>query len=194
VIHVYDAFASWEPVVRHRIRVDEIPAAGMEYAVDAATPVFAELLADALDGRRARACDATVRVRREETRIFIEGDLELALDLVCSRCLGPVPFRTRNAIRAVLLTEELESADESLELEGAQLDESFVEGDEVDLAELIREQVLRVMPDKPLCRDECKGICPGCGADLNDEACTCTGEPVDPRMAVLANLKIDEEN
>jgi uncharacterized protein len=183
-----------EPDVRHCIRVDEIPAAGMDFAVDHATPVFAELLADALDGKRPRAFHAAVTVRKEETRIFIDGTLELALDLVCARCLAEVSFQTRSAIQAVLLTEEIEPDDESLEIEGSQLDESFLEGDEVDLAELIREQALLVMPDKALCRDDCKGICPGCGAELNDEACTCTVTAVDPRMAALADLKIEDEN
>ena len=64
----------------------------------------------------------------------------------------------------------------------------------IDLLELAREQIILSLPEKPLCDEECKGLCTSCGADLNEETCTCEPEPADPRMAVLAGLKLDDDS
>ncbi len=59
---------------------------------------------------------------------------------------------------------------------------------EFDLTDYITEYLILAVPMKKLCRESCKGICPGCGADLNTEPCTCTEKPVDPRWEKLRNL------
>jgi uncharacterized protein len=58
----------------------------------------------------------------------------------------------------------------------------------LDLAPLLREQAWVAIPMKPLCRADCKGLCPQCGATLNLESCTCEAEKVDPRLAFLKDL------
>ena len=63
------------------------------------------------------------------------------------------------------------------------------EGDEIDLGELFREQILLAIPMTPLCREECKGLCPVCGADLNAGECSCERGEIDPRWSALADLK-----
>ena len=62
---------------------------------------------------------------------------------------------------------------------------------EIDLTEAVQEQILLSLPLRPLCREDCKGLCPGCGEDLNKGACGCSGKAVDPRLAVLGNLKLE---
>jgi DUF177 domain-containing protein len=64
------------------------------------------------------------------------------------------------------------------------------EGDSLDLAEQVRQTVLLSMPMRALCRDDCKGLCPGCGRDLNVEPCGCSGPPNDPRWDALTKLKL----
>ena len=64
-----------------------------------------------------------------------------------------------------------------------------LDGPVVDLAEVAREQVDLALPLRVLCRDDCRGLCPGCGADLNREACRCTSVGGDERFAGLARLK-----
>ena len=54
----------------------------------------------------------------------------------------------------------------------------------------MREQIILMMPLKPLCDETCKGLCPRCGANLNREACTCSTDTVNSPFAVLAKLKI----
>jgi len=55
--------------------------------------------------------------------------------------------------------------------------------------DIVREQVLMAIPMKPLCREECRGLCPECGADWNAGDCACEKTKVDPRLEVLKGLK-----
>ena len=66
-----------------------------------------------------------------------------------------------------------------------------IENGQLDLAPMVREEVLLGVPDAPLCRDDCAGICPSCGADLNDGPCGCTTTVRDERWAVLDQLRDD---
>ena len=63
-------------------------------------------------------------------------------------------------------------------------------GEELDLCEAVQEQVIMALPVRPLCREDCRGLCPVCGADLNEESCTCAEKTVDPRWKALSELKI----
>jgi uncharacterized protein len=108
--------------------------------------------------------------------------------LECSRCLGefrlPLAARIEEHFKPgqPSPTGELEEDDEGRTF-------SFYEGDEIDLTEPLRQQVLLELPMKPLCAAACRGLCPNCGANLNDEPCRC--EPpaeVDPRLASLKRL------
>jgi len=58
----------------------------------------------------------------------------------------------------------------------------------LDLTPLLREQAWVALPMKPLCRPDCKGLCPQCGANLNLESCTCESVKIDPRLALLKDL------
>jgi len=182
-----------EAPVRHKVHIDEIPAAGLTVCLDLEDRGFAELIGEALDGERPRRCTADVGVSKREQRVTLDGLLALDLDLPCARCLEPVEVSVSRDLHAVLLLQHADAEGE-VELADEQLDESYLDGDVIDLPELIREQVLLSLPHKPLCSEQCKGLCPGCGADLNHEECTCEGPPLDPRLAPLADLKIDRDN
>ncbi|MGI9034279.1 MAG: metal-binding protein [Candidatus Aeolococcus gillhamiae] len=97
----------------------------------------------------------------------------------CRRCLAPVGGE---------LVVEFRELFEQSPREG----ESYpLRGDHIDLAPLAREAVLCALPLAPLCADDCAGLCPTCGIDLNNGACTCADTPVDPRWAVLDLLRSD---
>ena len=70
------------------------------------------------------------------------------------------------------------------------LDLDYYTGEIVDLESLLREQIILMMPLKPLCDETCKGLCPHCGANLNHETCTCATDAVNSPFAQLAKLKI----
>ena len=74
------------------------------------------------------------------------------------------------------------------EVQDEDLDTSYYRDDQIDLNELLREQFYLALPMKPLCRDDCKGLCPQCGTNWNTGTCTCTTEWEDPRLAALKGL------
>jgi uncharacterized protein len=84
---------------------------------------------------------------------------------------------------------EVESEDEEISLTYDELSVGFYRGGQLDLAGVALEQVFLEVPMKPVCKDECKGLCDQCGADLNESPCTCEKTRLDPRLAALASLK-----
>lgn len=108
--------------------------------------------------------------------ILVEGKFKADLTLKCSRCLESFQYSMESDF-----DEELSNKDES---------NGYVkfEGEIIDLAEVVERNILLSMPMKVLCSDNCKGLCPHCGNNLNESQCNCTGENVDPRLAVLKNL------
>jgi len=69
------------------------------------------------------------------------------------------------------------------------LDTSVYRDDQIDLNEVLREQFYLALPMKPLCREDCAGLCPQCGTNRNTGTCSCATEDVDPRLAPLRGLK-----
>lgn len=67
-----------------------------------------------------------------------------------------------------------------------------LEGDELDLEPMLRDAVVLELPQAPLCRPECRGLCPTCGEDLNAQSCGCEEAPTDPRWAALGTLRFAE--
>jgi len=122
------------------------------------------------------------RVRNAADALILEGEAATTLSLRCDRCLKP--FREDKVVPLdALLAKQVENEDSDIVL---------LDGDEVDLDELVREAFILDMDTKHLCSEDCKGLCPGCGADLNRESCRCKPE-VDPRLAPLAKL-LEEKN
>ena len=85
---------------------------------------------------------------------------------------------------------EADDDDDGFELSDDDMDVSYYDGNEFDMAEVVREHLLLALPMNPLCAEACAGLCDQCGADLNEAACGCE-EPVDPRLAALADIKIN---
>ena len=127
----------------------------------------------------------TGQVRNMAGALVLEGTAATTLHLVCDRCAKPYA-REKTVRLETLLAQEL--ADERSDDEIVLLD-----GDEVDLDDVATTAFVLAMDSKNLCSEDCKGICPGCGVDLNTEPCRCKPE-VDPRLAVLAKLLEDKES
>ena len=144
-----------------------------------------------LEDEHARlAGDARVwgRADRRRDQIRVRGEIQTAVELPCDRCLAPAPVPV-NVEFAALFGPPEESAAEAKELSDEDLDFSAYEGGAIDLDAVVREQILLALPLRQLCRDECKGLCPACGADLNTQTCECPPGDTDPRWAALKDLK-----
>lgn len=125
--------------------------------------------------------------------IFVNVQLEGKAQLECSRCLAPMETTLR-----VQFDEEFRPGPASGEGEMVEDEEgnlySRYSGDEIDLTEPIRQQVVLGLPMKALCKADCAGLCPICGGNRNDQACTCVKTEVDPRLAVLQQLLPPDHN
>jgi uncharacterized protein len=124
---------------------------------------------------------------RAGLELFFNGHIEGPVLGHCARCLETYEFPLHKDFSLVLVpAPETPSEAE----DGEEVDLAYYSGDEVDLTPLVDEQIILALPTRPLCSDDCKGLCPSCGKNQNVETCTCSSEGGDPRLAVLRNLKI----
>ena len=137
----------------------------------------------------AVALDVEVSFYRAELDLFFDGRFRGQATGTCGRCLDRFPLTVADDFSVVLTPETPLSGE--IELAPAELTESFYSGTEVDLTRLVYEQVLLALPTRPLCDEQCRGLCPHCGVNRNTSQCSCTDQVGDPRLAVLRTLKID---
>jgi uncharacterized metal-binding protein YceD (DUF177 family) len=131
------------------------------------------------------------------THAFAAGTFKGHLTVACSRCVGPVKLNLDETLRVTFMPpgempaeDEAEPAsEEGPEVSEGDLDVFPYDGEKIDLEPLFREQFVLAVPYAPLCREDCKGLCPQCGIDRNTGTCNCE-KPIDPRLAALKGLKL----
>ena len=126
---------------------------------------------------------------RAGSELFFQGRVEGDVTGYCARCLEAYPFRLNTDFHLVLVPKP--QLPEEVELTQDELDLGYYEGEEIDLAPLVDEQIILALPTRPLCRESCRGLCPSCGINLNEASCQCASSTGDPRLAALRNLKLD---
>jgi uncharacterized protein len=128
------------------------------------------------------------QVRRIEGGYAMDAELVYSGELECSRCLTPYPFRENEAFSLVLYPRTSAPAPD-VELTRDDLDVVYYSDPVVPLAPIAEERVQMALPMKPLCKPDCRGLCPTCGKDRNLGACACASETIDPRWEALKALK-----
>jgi uncharacterized protein len=131
-------------------------------------------------------------IHKDKEKFRLVGTVRTELELACSRCLEPFRLPVDLAFDQRYLPQPEASPDEEREVAEEDLEMSFYRDEQIDLNELLREQSYLALPMKPLCREECKGLCAQCGTNLNTGTCTCAREWEDPRLAALKQLKTRE--
>jgi uncharacterized protein len=131
----------------------------------------------------------TMSFYRAGMDLFFEGRLRADTVATCARCAEDFKASTDRAFRLVMAPKSV-GIDSDPGLRADDLEFSLYEGDEIDLAPVIREQLLLALPTRPLCREDCRGLCAHCGINLNRGECRCETAQPDPRFAVLRSLKI----
>lgn len=139
------------------------------------------------------------RLFRVSDMIEILGHVSSRVSLACSRCLEPFDLPVEadfDLTYADHLPEVEDESGEEIELTADDMGITLLEGEEIDLSESLVEQLLLSLPFQPICMKSCNGLCPNCGADLNQSECECSrSEPqFDTRFAGLKKLKIDSGN
>jgi uncharacterized protein len=129
-------------------------------------------------------------VSREYDHVRVSGRVTITLDLCCSRCLSEFLMEIDSPFTIFYLRDEGLGQDNDIELSEEDLVTATYKGDEIDFTNEIAEQIILALPIKPLCNDDCKGICPDCGADLNEAQCSCNRENFKLKFEVLKNFKV----
>ena len=119
----------------------------------------------------------------EERELLIMGETIITLTLSCDRCLREVPQVFSVKIEKVIPISEGVLQPDPEEDGGLVIDEHFL-----DIDRLVSEEILLDFPTKVLCKEDCKGICPVCGRDLNSGECGCDRVVMDPRMAQFSEI------
>jgi uncharacterized protein len=132
---------------------------------------------------------ASGELNRSSAKIDVKGAIRAPLEIDCTRCLTPVRRELDITFAATFVGKEMFPEAKETHIEAGDLDTDVVEGNELDLTDVVREQILLNLPEQILCREDCKGICPTCGVDLNAGECECGGDEIDPRWAALKDLK-----
>jgi uncharacterized protein len=132
------------------------------------------------------------RVEKAGRGYLLEGRSAGRARLRCSRCLSEFEFEFAEQIELHLLPVTAAPQDDETRLGRNDLEVRFFEEPSVDLAELAAEQFALAVPMKPLCAEECRGICARCGANLNLGACPCPPQSNDDRFEPLAGWRPNE--
>lgn len=129
------------------------------------------------------------RVRRKGAEAELTGELHLRAAIACARCLKPVELPVDVSFRERFVTAVLWREEEQHELQSEDLNLSVIDGETIDLDELVKEEILLALPDHVLCKEDCQGLCPVCGIDRNTAACECESKPIDSRWEKLKDLR-----
>lgn len=163
------------------IRFQEVLSKGVPHPLNTTLDVT-----DLMKGRRDVLEAGPLAVRLEaipEARVVrVAGEMSVDMSFACSRCLEPA----HEHLDIAFSERFKQSAPES----GVPPEEDVIltDEDKVNLIPYLEEALLLHLPFVPLCSDTCKGLCPQCGVNLNENACSCSRDRIDPRMAALKDL------
>ncbi len=133
-------------------------------------------------------------VVKKNRQFTLAGRVSTLLELQCGRCLEPFRMPVDASFDLLYLPHAENAGEGEVEIEDDDLSTAFYSGEVIDLGQLMREQFCLALPMKPLCSDGCHGLCPYCGANLNQVTCTCAPSWVDPRLEALRPLLGSEKD
>ncbi|MCR5502732.1 MAG: DUF177 domain-containing protein [Lachnospiraceae bacterium] len=165
-LDLFDIFTSEGKVITEKYDSDpeEFSVAGTSYAVKDAKPVTLRIENIALN------------------KVYLTGSCAFTLIMQCDRCLKDTEVPFSLSFERELLSKELRDEAEEPEECG------YLEENLLDVYGLIEEELLLSLPEKVLCRKDCKGLCPVCGANRNEKECGCDTFVPDPRLAGLGDI------
>jgi uncharacterized protein len=134
----------------------------------------------------------SVVVRKDRMQFRLVGRVKTAIELTCSRCLEGFAMPVDAAFDVLYLPHAPAGPGEERMVEDDDLSTAFYEDNVIDLGQLMQEQCYLAVPMKPLCQEECRGLCPECGTNFNTGSCECRPTWVDARLAVLEQLRKDK--
>jgi uncharacterized protein len=161
--------AAGDTPVTRSFALAQIDTRGDDYRVDA--PVV-------LESRLSKAGE----------RYRLTGHVRTTMELPCGRCLEPFAFELDAPFDLSYVPDPLAADVPEVELTEDDLSTAYYRDQILDLGEMIREQLQLALPMRPLCREDCRGLCPHCGANRNVQDCACEARWADPRLESLRDL------
>lgn len=163
------------------IRVSEIPEEGLRIeGVEAFPEPFLDSswILEAL----------SLIVEKDGEEVLVHGRTAARVPQVCGRCLEGFSFPVVAEVGSRFVPRPSGRRDEERELSSGDLELDYYADDLLDLDRLIQTEAMLGLPMKPLCREECRGLCPVCGTNRNSNPCACAVQFPDPRLATLKTL------
>ncbi len=184
-----------------RVNIDEIKEAGLRRTWDVTREDLDQMVAGDQAGYRARgSVHVDAKLSKVERRVRVDAHGRAELQVPCGRCLVAVPVDLPLDFELTLVPAD-EYVDEPApakdsntgpvagSFDAGSAEEDVYSGKEIDLDPLVREQLVLSLPADPVCREDCKGLCPVCGGNLNERECGCDRHVPDPRWAGLQKFK-----
>jgi uncharacterized protein len=163
------------------LRVSDIPDDGLTIAETSAFPA-------PFSDRSWRLDRVELHVERDGDDVVVTGQVGATVPATCGRCLEEFPVGVRVPIDVRFIPRP--PTGHHVELGSDDLDLDFYDHDELNLATLVESETALALPMKPLCREDCRGLCPVCGGNRNLVACACQERAPDPRLAALRDLAV----
>jgi uncharacterized protein len=151
----------------------------------------AEVDRDEVAEMRPAEVEASVEAGDARAEYIVDGTVKFTADFNCSRCLEPYPIAQSSSFH-VRFRPRPEASEENEEIEiteAEELDVEFYTAREVPLRDFALEQIQLTIPMKPLCEENCLGLCWHCGANKNRDKCSCEASTVDDRWGSLHEIR-----
>ncbi|WP_123054084.1 DUF177 domain-containing protein [Clostridium sp. JN-1] len=111
--------------------------------------------------------------------IELNGAIHTVLELTCSRCLEKFKYTVNIPVKERFTNVEKSNKDDGI---------IFINGDTIDITEVLENNIILMLPIKRLCKEDCRGLCQYCGTNLNYSTCNCKNDDIDPRLAKLKDM------
>jgi uncharacterized protein len=121
--------------------------------------------------------------------IRIVGDLSAKFEVACARCLEPIVQDVVRKFDLLFRPLGTDAGKGEMSVTAAEAEVGYYQGEGLVLEDVLREQMLLALPLKAICREDCKGLCPHCGRNLNQEQCNCAEPLEDPRWSALKDIR-----
>ncbi len=124
--------------------------------------------------------------------IRVRAKLDTRMEVLCARCLEPVEQEIEAGFDLLFRPRDVDIEGVDRAITTSETEIGYYEGDGLLLEDVLREQILLALPAKILCKEECKGLCPGCGRNRNTDSCDCASATIDPRWSSLQAIRGQE--
>ena len=162
-----------------KINVSSIPEDGLQHELELPVKI----------NEHTDIAHVFIKITKLGKLIFAEGSIKISATLTCDRCLKDFSYPLDLTFSEEYTPAGVSDEEKEYELTEKELNLDFFSDEEIDIDQLITEQIILAVPMKHLCSPECPGMCPVCGKDLNNGACNCKTNKVDPRLSPLERLK-----